>query len=317
MDKDQAQFILQSFRPDGSDAVDADFASALRLAAEDRELGEWLASERAEDAAFAAALSDLEIPVELREQIMEVMDSDYAHDLEEGDALDKLFIDAVGQLQPPRELRDQVLTAMHIEQGHGEYEPTNRSNRVWPRERNDRGRKLSRVVAVAAALVVGAFFAYEITSKPSSKDGLFESYEVQHHAGNLINASFDYDVIDEDPERIRSWLVNHQLPTPKSIPSGLQKLSCSGCKEIKLPGAKRASMVCFADVTGGSIYLIIVSNTDILDRGLPALSEVTIKDCYHCKVTKCNVARWRDDQNTYILFKKPESEHKGELMNYF
>ena len=55
MDKEQAKFILQSFRPDGADAQDPDFAEALALAAQDRELGDWLASERAQDAAFAAA----------------------------------------------------------------------------------------------------------------------------------------------------------------------------------------------------------------------------------------------------------------------
>ena len=54
MDKEQAKFILQSFRPDGADAADTDFAEALQLAVEDRELGEWLADERATDAAFAA-----------------------------------------------------------------------------------------------------------------------------------------------------------------------------------------------------------------------------------------------------------------------
>ena len=47
MDKEQARFILQSFRPDGADAKDPDFAEALAVAAEDRELGDWLAAERA------------------------------------------------------------------------------------------------------------------------------------------------------------------------------------------------------------------------------------------------------------------------------
>ena len=60
MDKEQAKFILQSFRPDGADASDADFAEALEFAARDRELGEWLASERAADAQFANALGHTE-----------------------------------------------------------------------------------------------------------------------------------------------------------------------------------------------------------------------------------------------------------------
>ena len=45
MDKEHAKFLLQSYRPDGADAQDSDFAEALQLAAEDRDLGEWLANE--------------------------------------------------------------------------------------------------------------------------------------------------------------------------------------------------------------------------------------------------------------------------------
>jgi len=56
MDKEQAKFILRSFRPDGSDVNDKDFSEALALAMEDRELGEWLAAERAFDASLADAL---------------------------------------------------------------------------------------------------------------------------------------------------------------------------------------------------------------------------------------------------------------------
>ena len=56
MDKERARFVLSCFRPDGADAGDPDFAEALRMAAGDRELGEWLARERAQDAAFAQAL---------------------------------------------------------------------------------------------------------------------------------------------------------------------------------------------------------------------------------------------------------------------
>ena len=69
MDREQARFVLQSFRPDGADAGDPDFAEALKLALENRELGEWLASERAFDAEFAIALSSVDLPGNLREDI--------------------------------------------------------------------------------------------------------------------------------------------------------------------------------------------------------------------------------------------------------
>ena len=314
MDKQQAQFILQSFRPNGSDIIDADFASALRLAAENPELGEWLARERAEDAAFASALSDVEIPAELRDHIIDVMKKDQPEDVEGNDALDELFVAAVAGIQPPKGLRDELLTAMLVQQER--VVPP--SGRHVERSKEKKLRKQSSsLVAMAAAFLVGAFLAYKLTPLAPSSGELFKSHEVQHHAENLLNASFEYDVKEGDPKRIRAWLTDQQLPTPNTLPAGIQKLSCNGCKEIKLPGAKSASMVCFSEQTGPNLYLIIVSNTNIRDKRLPAISEVSMKDCYHCKVTKCDVARWRDAQNTYILFKKSGSEHKGELISYF
>ena len=73
MDKEQARLILQSFRPDGADAHDPDFAEALAAAAEHRELAEFLAAERAQDAAFAEALVTVEIPDDLRATIFAVL----------------------------------------------------------------------------------------------------------------------------------------------------------------------------------------------------------------------------------------------------
>ena len=87
MDKEQAKFILQSFRPDGADAQDVDFTEALHLATEDRELGEWLAQERAQDAEFAVALNDLAIPEKLRDEISAVLKFDGVRQEDADDAL--------------------------------------------------------------------------------------------------------------------------------------------------------------------------------------------------------------------------------------
>ena len=42
MDREQARFILQSLRPDGTDEESADFEEALGVASEDAALGAWL-----------------------------------------------------------------------------------------------------------------------------------------------------------------------------------------------------------------------------------------------------------------------------------
>ena len=113
MDKEQAKFILQCFRPDGGDALDTDFAEALELATKDRELGEWLVKERSTDAAFAAALESVEIPDSLRESIFASFEGDASEEFSE---LDAAFVGALASVQPPEGLRDQILMAMQAEE---------------------------------------------------------------------------------------------------------------------------------------------------------------------------------------------------------
>ncbi|MFZ9937660.1 MAG: hypothetical protein ACO3JG_11485, partial [Luteolibacter sp.] len=113
MDKDQAKFILRSFRPDGADADDRDFAAALALALEDRELGEWLADERALDAGFAAALASIAVPEALRREVLDCLarrSDDFPVAEDEHDAA---MTGALASIQPPAVLRAEILTAMN------------------------------------------------------------------------------------------------------------------------------------------------------------------------------------------------------------
>src|SRR5688572_23854163 len=109
MDKEQARFILRSFRPDGADAEDPDFAEALRIATENRELGEWLASERAFDAEFARALGTVDLPENLREDIIACLAAERGDFPQAEDATDAAWIGAFASIQPPASLRDEVL----------------------------------------------------------------------------------------------------------------------------------------------------------------------------------------------------------------
>ena len=325
MDREQAQFVLQSFRPDGADASDADFAEALQLAAQDRVLGEWLADERAADAAFAAALGEVEIPEALRQQILAVIRGEEGAKPEPDEAMDSVLMDAVGELQPPRGLREQILAAMHVQQGQTGEAAQDVSDHAAQTGNVMVGwfNGWSRVAAVAAAVVIGAFVAFQVTTNhpevttSHAADGLVESYQVQHHAGNIIDASFRSDVEGVDAEGVSNWMVSRNLTTPSSIPQRLRAIDGLGCKEIRLPGGQRAAIICFHEKGRSPLYLVIVNNDYVRDRALPAMTEVTTKDCYHCPETKWNVARWRDASNTYILLAKKAAAHKDKLLEYF
>jgi len=70
MTSDEAKFILSAYRPDGSDAGNAAFGDALRMAGNDPMLGSWFGMSRAHDAAVAAKLREVAPPAGLREAIL-------------------------------------------------------------------------------------------------------------------------------------------------------------------------------------------------------------------------------------------------------
>lgn len=70
MNTNEAKFILQARRPDGSDDADPRIAEALEQARRDPQLAEWLRREQAFDAAVAAKLRAVQPPAELRAAIL-------------------------------------------------------------------------------------------------------------------------------------------------------------------------------------------------------------------------------------------------------
>ena len=324
MDKQEAQFILQSFRPDGADAADTDFAAALKLAAENRELGKWLADERAADAAFAAALCEVEIPEDLRQHILAMMKGDRPEAMALNDTLDHMFHDAMDEVEPPANLREQILTAMSIGAGSTEAKDSQRSKaeeKVIPVVYPSWGGWFSswgRAAAVAAAVLLGGILAVQVTKNPVGHDGMMAPHELQHHAANLLNVGHEWEVREADSQSLNHWLVSHELPTPASVPRSLRSMDGMDCKMLRLPGDRKASLICFKGDGLGKLYLMITRNVYVRDNDeLPQLTEVTTRDCYHCPATKWNAVRWRDANNTYILLSKKEKSRKDELLRFF
>jgi len=317
MDKEQAKFILQSFRPNGQDAADADFQEALQLAVEDREIGEWLAAERAMDADFSAALGEIAISENLRVNILAIMHGAAPEDPESDDEMDQLLSDALTDMHPPEGLRDQILAAMEMQKkSTSQKQDVGVSNIVVGKFNQ---KKWINVAAIAAAVVLGVFLALQMDFGDKQKASL-TSYDVQQNAGQLLNAGFSLDVKNSDSTHLTSWLSDQNLPAPselKDLPPGLRDLPSVGCKKMVLPGDKEGSLICFLTKDKNSIHLVVVSNDTVEDANLPERSEVTVSNCYHCPKTSWNVVRWRDVDNTYILLAKPEAQEKEELLKYF
>ncbi len=73
MTRDEAKLILQSFRPDTTDAADPAFAEALEHLARDETLQAWFEQEQAFDRVMTRHLATIHPPAALKQQILDRM----------------------------------------------------------------------------------------------------------------------------------------------------------------------------------------------------------------------------------------------------
>jgi hypothetical protein len=255
MDKEEARFILRCFRPDGADAENPDFAEALAWAAKDRELGDWLAHERASDAGFANALNAVAIPTSLREEILAGLAVERGESSTYPDTFDRSVMGAMAALRPPLNLRAEILAAM---------------DRTAAAEKSER--RLSWRLAVPFAAAAGIGFAFLLSNPPSSK-AVFSPPPDEGFSGPPLvgpitttttetgtggnagtvpisigkvesgfistfeSPAFTLDLKNPDHHALFEHLKSAKLPCPNTcLPKGLKGIPGLGCRELKIDG---------------------------------------------------------------------------------
>jgi hypothetical protein len=297
MDKEQARFILRSFRPDGADVDDVDFAEALHVATEDRELGEWLAEERAFAAAFSEALGSVKIPESLREEIFAGLAASRGDLPQAMDSIDMTLIGAFAAIRPPDALRGELIAAM---------ERTASSKKVlrpvW--------RRFAVPLAAAAGVALAFVATHETAVPPLISTGdvsVSSAHLIPNPPGtvpvDVVQASFIRTFesplfsLDENREKhgqLIDVLEKKKLPCPKKLPPGLVGVKGIGCRELVIDG-KRGSLVCFDEPVNGTVHLVIFKREDVCGdlptKSSPALSQIGA----------WAIARWADDGYVFVL----------------
>lgn len=329
MDNTEAKFLLSSFRPDGADANLPEFAEALKLAAGNRELGEWLAHERATDAAFAKALNHVPIPDGLRDEILAVLAYD-GNSVAEDTDLDGLFLAGMASINPPESLRDQILAAMQMEQGAVNQENNRVTEiKIW--------RWLS-VAAIAAAVAVGTLVTMNqpaliqsnqdvlvdngrtgIPSLPaighSSVQRVAVHSAVQQMAAKLkspdqIKLNTDLDCATAAME----FLNTKDHPVPSHLPIGLADAKLIGAREMYLDSGLPISLLCFKKEGMGVVHLMVVDSANLSDAdNLSSMKSISLESCYGCSKTQFNIAHWREGDKTYMVLTKAKKKDMVKL----
>lgn len=295
MDNEEARFILRSFRPDGADVSDPEFAEALKLAVENRELGEWLANERAFDAAFARALGTVNLPETLREDIFACMAGERTDFPQAEDAFDAAWVGALSTFQPPPGLREAVIAAMNrtaLPRAAAKISVFRRA--AFP---------LAAAAGIALAFLVtrpdGVVVVSQSPAVPISavQAGFLRTYE---------SPTFRLDEKREDQGALLSSLKKRKLPCPSCLPPGLQNVKGIGCRELVVDG-KRGSLVCFDLRENGVVHLVIFRKQDVSCK-LPSSDEPKFT-----QVAEWATARWADGDNVFLIMSRTDLGRLTEL----
>ena len=283
MDREQAKFILRSFRGCQVDSKDPDFAEALRLANSDLELGQWLAHERSFDAAFASALTDVPMPDPLRESILAHLAMDRGDLPQAEDGFDAAMIGALASLEPPVGLRMATLAAMDRTARFGR-KPVKRR---W------------QWLAIPAAAAAGVALAFLASLKPAAPPvAKITPVPVEVVQNDFIrefeSPHFTLDQQRDDHKVLIDHLKERKLPCPGCLPRGLAKVKGVGCRELVIDG-KIGSIICFDEPANGTVHLVIFRRQDVCGE-LPARDAPVFSN--HGKWA---VARWADDDRVFVL----------------
>ncbi|MEO8616219.1 MAG: hypothetical protein ABI600_13825 [Luteolibacter sp.] len=282
MDKEQARFVLRSFRPDGADVSDVDFAEALTLAMENRELGEWLAHERAFDAAFAQALGSINLPENLREDIIACLAVERGDFPQVEDSSDSLLVGAFASIQPPAFLRDELIAAME-------------RTTVMHQIRTPFWRRYAIPLAAAAGIALAFVF-----TRSNEVTGLTHFGPVR---SELVRASFikafesptfSLEEKQDDHRLLVQHLKDRNLPIPDVLPPGLENVKALGCRELVIDG-KHGSVICFNMGADGAVHLVVFNREDIQGTFPDHAQPLLVQNGHWAS------AQWQDDKKVYIL----------------
>lgn len=305
MDKEEARFVLRCFRPDGADAGDHDFAEALRMAASDRELGEWLASERAQDAEFSEALSRIALPEGLRDEILAGLAAEQGG-VVEVDANDGMMIGALAQIAPPEGFRGEILAAM--EQSAQPSQEAAPSRSWW---------KLGIPLAAAAGIMMAL-----VLSRPSGDSGngwvdlsflQGAAVPISHVESKAISTlrspSFSLDLKEPDQKVLFKFIRDEGRPCPEgAVPKGLEDIPGIGCRKLMVDG-KEGTIICFRKNDSEKVHMVVFRKSDVDCCDLPETTEpqLTTHDGWA-------VARWQDHYRVFLLLGNgAEVEALGDL----
>ena len=312
MDREQARFILQSLRPDGTDEGSTDFEEALGVAAEDAALGAWLSAERKRDAAIAATFEDIPVPASLPEDILAAVRSEKGSRASSEDlAADQAGLREVRSPVQVGASDEKQMTVLKVEIAGRASGLTSPGYSLDYTSSGERKEGMMKVVLLMGLLVVGAFAAFELTSSnPDSMASVREPMTLQalgREALVVVSQELPFELQGNDLYGYQDWIRAEGGPRfdfralPKKI-SGGQLLGC----RVSTVGEARAAHLCF-EVENVPVHVFLVPTMPVKDA--PSGWRVAA-DCWTCPETGVSVVAQRLESMIWFFL----SEHEEQIL---
>jgi hypothetical protein len=311
MDREQARFILRSFRPHGADSGNPDFEEALSVASVDGDLGAWLEAEQTQDASISLALGSVPVPGTLRNRILAALQADEgAGDSGEDLAKEERASSGVQPVEPTMEKSEMTVLKVEIAGQMGmPFAAGQGADGKLARE----GERWVRTALAAIFLVLGAFVAFELTgsgARPGEEkvqDSALKDLEGGVIAEVTRTGFFSLEIGD---------LREHEGWLRKNLASGsVHAASSSGILGGRLVGSRffeiqgsRASHFCF-DINGKPIHLVALPVEDF--TGVSSGKEEPRSR--QCLDTGMSVALWPGPDRILLLVGKLPDQELLEL----
>ena len=312
MNREQARFILQSLRPDGTDKASADFEEALIVAAEDSVLGAWLLAERRRDSIIAATFEDVPVPAFLPEDILAAVR------LEKGSraSSEDPAVDQVGL----REVRSPVqvgasdekqMTVLKVEIAGRASVFASPGCSADHTSSGKRKEGMVKVVLLTGLLVVGAFAAFEVTSsKPNSMVSEREPMTLQalgREALVVLSQELPFELQGNDLYGYQDWLRAEGGPRFdfRALPQKISGGQLLGCRVSKI-GETRAAHFCF-EVENVPVHVFVVPSMPIKNA---SAGWRVAADCWTCPETGVAVVAQRLESRIWFFL----SEHEEQVL---
>ncbi len=230
MTREEAQIILQSYRPDDQDAADPVFAEAMELLAQDADLQAWFEQEK---------------------------------------AFDRAMQQHVGSIQPPAGLKDQILAGMRATAAADPREDNIVDFQTQAEGSTPRKSIFSQWIPMAAAAAVLIAIGASLPTFLGDNETNIDRGDVPQliaYLSDNYSSGISLDRKSRDVGELQAFLARQNVAVAREIPPGLIEMSPIGCKAIQFEDAL-IGMMCFKE--GSVVYHLFTTNLEGLADILP------------------------------------------------